>query len=148
MRINIEKYYPQYTKLSNCGPHFGSICTARPIALLFRDLFWGTSAGHPWSDIVDWLEDSSCTFDPNFKDSEATNGTNHTCPYFLCFYRLRSHVQSNGLMHNTVRSTKSQRRIRIPRLIAKLSQSSRRACLWFCEPPLSFGTWERRRFCL
>ena len=36
------------------------------------------SLGHPWSDVVDVLEDFRSNLALNFKDSRATNCTNHT----------------------------------------------------------------------
>ena len=48
MRKNIEQYQPKYTKLSDLGSHFGTICVmvCGPGAF-FRDLFFGTSGGTP-----------------------------------------------------------------------------------------------------
>ena len=56
---------------------------------IVRDLFFGTSGGyplgpilaslgHPWSDFVDFLQDFKSKIGPKFKDSRATNNTNHT----------------------------------------------------------------------
>ena len=91
MQKHINKYYPRYATFSDYGSHFEQICVivsrcgaffARP---LVRNLWKGTPLdrfwyplGHPWSDFIDLLEDFRSKSAPNFKDSRATNGTNHT----------------------------------------------------------------------
>ena len=87
MRKNIEKHISKILQVFRCWLPFP--WHFRPVANLFRDLFFGTSGGyplgsilaspgHPWSDSVDLLEDFSCKLAPNFREVKATNGTNHT----------------------------------------------------------------------
>ena len=88
MPTNIGNYHPE---LSEFGSHFRTSCLAlswssafvsRPV---FRNL-WGVPLGpiwpplrHPWSDCVTFLKYVGSKFAPNFKESRATNATNHTC---------------------------------------------------------------------
>ena len=91
MQKNIEKYYQTYAKLSDVGSHLGSIGLvlfplwrvffatrlSEPLGATPLDRFW-PPLGHPWSDCVTFLKDFGSKFTPNFKDSKATNVTNHT----------------------------------------------------------------------
>ena len=89
---NIETHHPQYAKLSNVSSDLGASCIrllrgsaffSRPV---FRNL-WGyplgtpldrcEPLGHTWPDFVTFLEDLGSKLAPQFKDSRATNVTNH-----------------------------------------------------------------------
>ena len=162
MRKQIENDYPKYTKNASCESHFEAICMAlsfRPITFLFVDLcsepLGGTlldcfySPGGTFGPIATlWGKMLIASLLPNSKIPKQQMGQTTRVHVFCVFYCLCSRAQSNGLMHKTVRLTKSERRIRTFRFIAKFSQPSRRVCVWFCEPPLWFGTWERNGFCL
>jgi hypothetical protein len=53
------------------------ICFSEPLGGTPLDRLWPPLV-HPWFDFVDLLEDFGSKFALNFKDSRATNVTNHT----------------------------------------------------------------------
>ena len=91
MRGNIEKYHQKDRQPCDLGSHFGASCMAdskggafffatcfsEPLGGTPLDQFW-PPLGHPWSDFVDFLQDFRSKSGPKFKDSRATNSTNHT----------------------------------------------------------------------
>lgn len=59
------------------GRVFFATCFSEPLGGTPLDQFW-PPLGHPWSDFVDFLQDFRSKIGPKFKDSRATNSTNHT----------------------------------------------------------------------
>ena len=91
MRGNIEKYHLKYAKRSDVGPHFGASCVidsrggAFFSATYFLEPLGGTPLNrcwhplvHRWLDFVTFWKDFGSKLAPSFKDSRATNVTNHT----------------------------------------------------------------------
>ena len=82
MRENIEKDHQKIANLAIWGPILEPVAWLIPaVARFFCDLFFGTSGGtpldqfwpplgHPWSDLVDSLQDFRSKIGPKFKDSK------------------------------------------------------------------------------
>ena len=86
-----QNILPKYTQISDLGSHFGATCSIASFCdtFCFYDLFFGTSGGtpldrfrpplrHPWSDFLVLGVNVRSKSAPKFKDSRATNCTNHT----------------------------------------------------------------------
>ncbi len=56
---------------------FLAACFSEPLGGTPLDQFW-PPLRHPWSDFVDFLQDSRSKIYPKFKYSRTTNSTNHT----------------------------------------------------------------------
>ena len=72
-------------KKSDVGSHFEANCVIVSRCGAFFETSGGTPLDrfgpplrHPWSDVLDFLEEFRSKFAPKVKDSRATNGTNHT----------------------------------------------------------------------
>ena len=83
MRTNIEKCYPKYAIVSNCGSHVGAICLPCAAPLL-GDLVFETSAGdpldrfqpswgHSWSDFLDFQHNLGPNLVQMSKESRAAS---------------------------------------------------------------------------
>ena len=91
MRECIEQYHQKYRQPCDLGYHFGACCMvvsrggaffvatcfSEPLGGTPLDQFW-PPLGHPWSDFVDSLQVFRSKIGRKFKDSRATNSTNHT----------------------------------------------------------------------